>query len=213
MNLQTKLDMLHMEIVSALCGIQEFSEKLLPHIVYVEEETELSLDCGNSIYNAYNLIKIFPDGTCILENPGTGKEEKRQLNEINIDSLATIWNYYRDLSGIQEENSVTQLQESMELIATSLITSRHITDFTVHDVNFIHRTNAEIPFVWLVYDSGTHIYATNEAQDIRNFKDLLDHFENYFKKDFCLYRYDGIKLFPVFPGVIREWIKKELTKN
>jgi hypothetical protein len=94
----------------------------------------------------------------------------------------------------------------MEFIATSLITSRYITDFTVHDANFIRRTSAGTPFVWLVCESGTHIHAADDAQDIRHFKEILDHYENYSKADFCLYRYDGEKLFPVFPKIMHEWI-------
>lgn len=96
--------------------------------------------------------------------------------------------------------TITELLQSMELIATSLITSRYITDFTVHDTHFI-RTNIGKPFVWLVYKSGTHIYATDNVQDIRHFKEMLDHYENYSHVDFCLYRYDGDKLFPVFPKI------------
>jgi hypothetical protein len=102
MNLQKRLNELYDEVITALCRINEIPDGLLPHCVYVEEETEQSLDCGNSVYTAYNLIKIFRDGFCILENPVTGKEEKRQLREINIEWLICVWDYYRDLSGVKE---------------------------------------------------------------------------------------------------------------
>ena len=214
MSLQAKLDRLHREIVSALCEIQEFPDGLLPHAVYVEEETEQSLECGNTVYSVYNLMKIFPDGTCLLENPCTGEEGIRQLNEINIDWLLTVWNHYLYLSNRRkpDENCMIKLLQLMELVATNLITTRYITDFTIHDVNFIRRTNAETPFVWMVYYSGTHIYALNDAKEIKDFKEMLEHYETYSKQDFCLYRYDGNKLFPVFPKVIKEWIDNELTK-
>ena len=100
----------------------------------------------------------------------------------------------------------------MEPIASTLITSIHITDFTVHDTNFIRKTNAKTPFIWLVYESGTHIYATNKAKDLRNFLQTLDYYENYSAADFCLYRYDGNKLFPVFPNVTRMLTEHELAK-
>jgi hypothetical protein len=115
----------------------------------------------------------------------------------------------------QIDNSISikmdtaELLQLMELIATSLITSRYITDFTVHDTSFIHRTNAGTPFIWFVYESGTYIYVTDDAKDIRNFMEILDHYENYAKADFCLYRYDGNKLFPVFPKVIRKQLGNE----
>jgi hypothetical protein len=129
--------------------------------VYVEEETERSLDCGNSVYNAYNLIKIFPDGTCLLENPETGREGKRLLSEINTDWLITVWNRYVDVSGIHEpeDNRAAELLQQMKLIATVLTPGWYVTDFTVHDTRFIRRINAERPFIWLVYKSGTHIYS------------------------------------------------------
>jgi len=214
MNLQMKLDKLHRETVFALCSICEFPEGLLPHTVYVEEETEESLNCGTSVYNLYNLIRIFSDGTCTLENPGTGTESKRQLDEINTGCLITVWNSYCNLSGGKEpvENDIAKLLQQMKPIASTLITSIYITDFTVHDTDFIRKTNAKTPFVWLVYESGTHIYATDEAGDLRNFLQTLDYYENYSVADFCLYRYDGNKLFPVFPNVTRMLTENELTK-
>jgi hypothetical protein len=57
-----------------------------------------------------NLIRIFPNGSCILENPETGKEEKRQLGEINIEWMVTVWDYYRDLSGVKEDEPVKKQQ-------------------------------------------------------------------------------------------------------
>ncbi|MDR2805795.1 MAG: hypothetical protein LBB85_09200 [Dysgonamonadaceae bacterium] len=77
-------------------------EKENPLEITVLFGSKQSLDCGNSVYTAYNLIKIFRDGFCILENPVTGKEEKRQLREINIEWLICVWDYYRDLSGVKE---------------------------------------------------------------------------------------------------------------
>jgi len=111
-------------------------------------------------------------------------------------------------SSLSVKMDIAELLQFMELIATSLVTSRHITDFTVHDTAFIRRTNAGTPFIWFVYESGTHLYAMDNAPDIRQLKEMLDHYENYSKADFLLYRYDGDKLFPVFPKVIRRWIEE-----
>ena len=211
MDFQLKLDNLHSEIISALCSIREFLEGLLPHSVFVEEETEESFENGHSIYKLYNLTEIFANGTCLLENPGTGIEEKRTLKEICIDHLAELWNTYRYLSGDEVGSNVTGLLQSMEHIAKSLISGRYITDFTVHDTNFICKSNAKIPFIWLVYKSGTHLYFTVGKQEILNLKNRLDYYENYSESDFFLYRYDGQNLSPVFPKIIHEWIDKQLT--
>jgi hypothetical protein len=115
-------------------------------------------------------------------------------------------------NNISEKMDMTELLQQMEWIAKSLITSRYITDFTIHDIRFIRRTNAETPFIWFIYESGTHIYSLNDVQEIRNFKELLDYYENYSKSNFCLYRYDANRLFPVFPKIARILIESELTK-
>ena len=109
--------------------------------------------------------------------------------------------------------NISALLQLMELIATSLITSLFITDFTVHDTGFIHRTKAKIPFIWLVYESGTHLYPLNDRNAIKNLNEIMNLYEIYLKKDFCLYRYDGEKLFPVFPKITHIMIGSELTKN
>ena len=106
----------------------------------------------------------------------------------------------------------TKLLQQMNSIATELITSLFITDFTVHDTNFIRQTNAKTPFIWFVRESGTHIYAMNDAQGLRNFLQLLDYYENYSESDFCLFRYDGNKLFPAFPNITRILTESELKK-
>jgi len=216
MQLQTKLNQLQEEIISALCSIKEFPEGLLPHIVYVEEEKGLPLSCGSSVYNVYNLTKIFSDGRCLLENPETGAEEKRHLNEINIDWLITVWSWYCDLSDGQElevvEIGIAKLLQQMKPIATALVTSLFITDFTVHDTDFIRRTKAEMPFIWLVYESGTKLYEANTVQGLCEFLLIMDYFEHHSQEDFCLFRYDGKKLFPVFPKITRILTESELIK-
>jgi hypothetical protein len=105
-----------------------------------------------------------------------------------------------------------ELLRLMNLIAASLVRTRHVTDFTVHDTNFVRRTNAGTPFLWMVYNSGTHLCVLDDVQGILNFKKTLDYYEHYSKADFCLYRYDGEKLFPVFPKDMRKWINDRLSE-
>lgn len=211
MDFQAKLDSLHRDIVFALCSIRELPEGLLPHSVFVEEETDESVEYGHTVYNLYNLTAIFEDRTCLLENPVTGVEEKRTLDEICIDHLTEVWNTY--LSCEETVSNVNGLLQSMEAIAKALITGPYITDFTVHDTNSIRRTNAKTPFIWFVYKSGTHLHFLDDKQDIRQLKDRLDYYENHSKSDFCLFRYDGQDLLPVFRQVIRAWIDNQLTMD
>ena len=217
MSYQKKLDKLQAKIIFSLCSIEEFPDRMLPHFVYVEEEKGLPLEKGSSVFHLYNLTRIFSDGTCMLENPETKEEEERMLNEINIDWLITVWNWYLDLSGRQEwstnEIRVSKLLKQMKQIATALITSIYITDFTMHDTQFIRRTKAKTPFYWLVYESGTHLYATDNEQEIVEFSIKLDYYENDSCADFCLFEYDGEKLFPIFPKITRIFAESKLAKK
>ncbi len=113
---------------------------------------------------------------------------------------------------MNHQAKLDNLLQQMGKMASALITSIYITDFTLHDTGFIRSRNAETPFIWFVYESGTHIYAMDNGKEIRNFLQMLDHYENYSRRDFCLYRYDGEKLFPVFPKITRVLVEKELTK-
>jgi hypothetical protein len=115
-------------------------------------------------------------------------------------------------NSISLKMDMEELLRQMKSIAASLIRTRYITDFTVHDTNFIRRTNAGTPFLWLVYKSGTHLCVPDEVQDLLNFKETLDYYENYSASDFCLYRYDCEKLFPVFPKDMRKWINDRLSE-
>ena len=213
MDYQTKLDSLHREIVFALCNIQKIPEGLFPFYVQIEENTADSLDSGTTCYFMYSLTEIYPDGMCLLENPCTGIEEEKALHTICIDSLTELWNAYRYLSGDETTSRITCLLQTMDSIAKALITGPYITDFTVHDTNYIRRTKAKTPFVWFIYKSGTHLYQTDERQEIKKIKSMLEHYEEYSKSDFCLYRYDGKKLLPVFPKTLHEWIKNQLTTD
>jgi len=155
MDFNKKLEQLREKIITTLCRIEKLPDALLPHVVYVEENTEQSLRCGNSVFNSYYLTKIFEDGTCMFENPDTGEEEKRHLVEINIEWLVTVWKMYRYFK--QKENHLEKLLQIMELIAVAHIKGPYITDFRVHDTDFIHRTNAKTPFCWL-FTVQEHIY-------------------------------------------------------
>jgi hypothetical protein len=106
MSLQKKFNALQQEVINALCGVEKFPEGLLPHTVYLEEEGEDSLKQGCSVYNLYNLIRIYKDGSCVLEDPETGEEEKRELREITTDWLMVVWDYYLDLSGKKEPEPI-----------------------------------------------------------------------------------------------------------
>jgi hypothetical protein len=209
MDYQTKLESLHQEIVFALCSIGKIPEGLLPCYVFVEE-TDDSLVSGNTVFSMYNLIAIHENGMCLLENLGTGIEEQREIREICTHSLAELWSEYRHLSGEETDSNVNSLLYAMATIAKSLITGQYITDFTVHDTNFIRETKAKTPFVWFIYKSGTHIHQTDEKQEILQLKDRIAYYEKYSNADFLLYRYDGQKLFPVFPKVMHEWIENQL---
>ena len=215
MSYQKKLDELQAKIIFSLCSIEEFPDRMLPHFVYVEEEKGLPLEKGSSVFHLYNLTRIFPDGTCLLENLETKEEEERMLNEINIDWLITVWNWYLELSGRQEweanEIRVGKLLKQMKVVAESLITSPFTTDFSMRDTEFIRRTKANTSFYWIVYDSGTYLYEMEDKNEVKKFSVMLDYFENHSYADFYLYQYKDNKLTPVFPTIARIFAESELS--
>jgi hypothetical protein len=105
-----------------------------------------------------------------------------------------------------------KLLQEMSDIAHALITTIYITDFTVHDTQFIRETEGKKPFFWLVYGSGTHICETDNEERINIFLQNLDYFEQYSHGGFCMYQYDADKLSPVFPRIARVLLCGELTK-
>lgn len=91
-NIQSKVNDIHQKLVKALSEIKEIPEDFLPHMVFVEEEKD-----GMPVYNRYSLTEILPCGNCILANPVTDEKEERDLSEINIDWLVTLWIRYNEL--------------------------------------------------------------------------------------------------------------------
>ena len=93
MRLQEKQKELEQETIANLRAIPKMPEGLLPHVVYVEEEGD-----DYPVYTLYRLEEIRKDGSCSLRNPATGEYfPERQLYEINIDWLLTVWNRYVEL--------------------------------------------------------------------------------------------------------------------
>ena len=84
---------LSQNIIDSLSQITERPDGWLPHIVYVEEEGDYP------VYTMYKLEEIRQDGSCVLFNPQSKERfNNRHLDEINIDWLITLWNWYVDLS-------------------------------------------------------------------------------------------------------------------
>lgn len=113
MRLQEKQKELEQETIANLRAIPKMPEGLLPHTVYVEEEGE-NADChGVPVYTMYRLEEIRPDGSCSLRNPATGEYfPERQLYEINIDWLLTVWNRYVELCTEQHLPPIQDIDET-----------------------------------------------------------------------------------------------------
>ena len=80
---------LSQNIIDSLCHISERPDGWLPHIVFVEEEGEDGYLC----YVRYNLSDYRADGTCTLQASDESiRQTNRNLSEINIDWLVTLWN-------------------------------------------------------------------------------------------------------------------------
>ncbi|GHU83911.1 hypothetical protein FACS189415_7340 [Bacteroidia bacterium] len=121
--------------------------------------------------------------------------------------------------GYGELETVTGLMKGKELIrimgiiASNLISTAYITDFTIHDVEFIRQTKAKVPFIWLVKESGTSICQMDFTCSIKNLIVRMDHYDSSSAESYCLFRCNGSGLYPVFPKVIRRWAESELKKT
>jgi hypothetical protein len=103
MSIQKTINNIHGQLVDSISGIQEFPEGLLPHIVFIEEEG----DTGYPVYNRYQLLKVFPDGNCVVKSPDSEDSTPRHLSEINIDWLLTVWNYYTELKHTESKKELS----------------------------------------------------------------------------------------------------------
>lgn len=112
MRLQEKQKELEQETIANLCAISKMPKGLLPHTVYVEEEGEDADRHGVPVYTMYRLEEIRPDGSCSLRNSATGEYfPVRQLYEINIDWLLTVWNRYVELCTEQHLPPIQDVDE------------------------------------------------------------------------------------------------------
>lgn len=102
---------LSQNIIDSLCHITERPDDWLPHIVFVEEEGEDGYPCCVR----YNLTDYHSDGTCTLQRPNTDvRETDRELLEINVDWLITVWNRYIELSEqkVLKDHAVAVLRQN-----------------------------------------------------------------------------------------------------
>jgi hypothetical protein len=115
---------------------------------------------------------------------------------------------YDKLEMIAGETTVYKLLGMMGEIARSLIKSHLITDFTGYDTKSIMKSNAKVPFIWQVRDTGTYIYFFDNP-DWR--KRLLERIEDYkyLNHENLYFLYDGEKFHPVFLKTVLEMATKD----
>jgi len=99
MNIQDILSSHINLLVDKLSQVQDFPEDFFPLSVYIEEEGENNYP----VYNRYELLKVFPDGSCLLRSTHGKGEAERHLSEINVDWLVSVWTHYENL--IAAENA------------------------------------------------------------------------------------------------------------
>lgn len=90
------------ELINRLCWIPD-PETILPHTVFVEDENEN----GVPEYYHCTLEAINPDDqTCTLLNHSTNtRSSDYSLAAINIEWLATLWNWYKEKHAEDETNT------------------------------------------------------------------------------------------------------------
>jgi len=112
---------------------------------------------------------------------------------------------------IVKKMTVTELLQQMELTAAPLVSSLYMPELIASDREFVLETNAEIPFIWFIYNSGTFLFPLNSERSLRTLINKINQYEIIMKLDFCLYQYDGYCLFPVYPAITRICAENDLT--
>lgn len=93
-DLNEQLRALYKSYVDTLSSLPKRPEGWLPHIVYVEEVCDDFEGFGMPCYTRYRLEEINQDGTCILYNEVANERIEAGLEEINIDWLDSVLNWY-----------------------------------------------------------------------------------------------------------------------
>ena len=102
------------------------------------------------------------------------------------------------------------LLEKMKEVVDNVMTAFQ-TDFTEHDTDFILKTEGYVPFIWVVRESGTHIYSPTDEHALKRLKGFLEA-HKYSGASFLIYVYTGEKLMPIFRDKLDEWAEKLLRK-
>jgi hypothetical protein len=161
-------------VVSSLNGIKAVPGDLLPHTVFVEEEQD-----GEPVYNRYQLTKLLPNGKCVLYNPKDNLSEERDLSEIGLDWLITIWNWYLDLSG---ESGPEPEPEPNRIIPNSLERAlRLLLDAALHEIPCFEQSHTFAVCTGALGDDGL-VEENGDArmlpeQELSVFLYPLEHFE------------------------------------
>ncbi|WP_303067647.1 hypothetical protein [Alistipes indistinctus] len=101
-----------------------------------------------------------------------------------------------------------KLLRRMVPIAHALMTGFQ-TDFTVHDAEFVCKTQAKQPFIWLVRELGTRLFPIQEPDNLRFALENIEIYARSYKNDFVLYYYDGHCLRPIVPATVRRMIQQD----
>ena len=102
------------------------------------------------------------------------------------------------------------LLEKMQEVVDCVMTAFQ-TDFTEHDTDFVLKTEGHEPFIWIVRETGTHIYSPSDENALKKLKGFLNP-QSYSRDSFLAYVYTGQKFKPVFRSKLDEWAEKLLSK-
>lgn len=105
---------------------------------------------------------------------------------------------------------VEWLLEKMKEVVDSVMTAFQ-TDFTEHDRDFILKTEGYVPFIWIVRESGTHLYSPSDEHALKKLNGFMES-HKYCGDSFLIYVYTGEKFMPVFRSKLDEWAEKLHSK-
>ncbi|MDR2911841.1 MAG: hypothetical protein LBV38_00855 [Alistipes sp.] len=98
--------------------------------------------------------------------------------------------YSRELQSATPEELIRQMAQ---IAVPIILGTRFLRDFSLHDSDFVKRTDAKHPFLWLVRENGTSLYDLTRKDSADGFRYTMEQY-----RDECyLFHYNGYYLRPI----------------
>jgi hypothetical protein len=128
-------------------------------------------------------------------------EKESDTNLFECRSPIVQDEYSLDLQPAIPEELIRQMAQ---IAVPIILDTRFLRDFSLHDSDFVRRTDAKHPFLWLVRENGTSLYDLTRKDSADGFRYTMEQYRD----ECCLFHYDGGYLRPIMPTAANEILNK-----